>query len=251
MKLIRNADDYGKDRAVNEAVLTCFARGLIDRTTLMVNLPDAEAAVRAAHEKGFADRVGIHLNLTEGEPLTEPIRRDPLFCDAKGCFHAKFRQSTRHRLYLGREAMREIYLEWEAQLMHYRNFELALFHVDSHHHVHTDLPMYRVLKRLAAEYNFSSIRQSRNLYRGGSVPVRIYKRLYNRSLRNLCEETSDLFGSADDFHRYFSAGAPEIAGDPVIEIMMHPRYDEQQELMDGNAPMENTIQALKCNHLVV
>ena len=93
MGLIRNADDFGKSESVNRAIMTCFEKGFVDRTTLMVNMDAAESAVSLAKSAGFADRVGIHLNLTEGMPLTAPIRSNPLLCDANGRFHAAFRQT--------------------------------------------------------------------------------------------------------------------------------------------------------------
>ncbi|MBP5384808.1 MAG: ChbG/HpnK family deacetylase [Lachnospiraceae bacterium] len=239
MSLIRNADDFGKNEDVTRAILTCFANGSIDRTTLMVNMPDAARAVEEAKKAGLQDRVGIHLNLTEGMPLSEPIRSNPVFCDENGRFHARFRQKKLYRLHMDRETEEQIYTELGAQLALYREWGLKLFHVDSHHHVHTDLTVYKALKRLAVEYRFSSVRISRNLYRGGSPANRIYKGWYNRAVRGLCESTTDLFGSFIDLKEY---ATPEenrdlIASRPV-EIMMHPMYDASGTLTDTDTPME-------------
>ena len=70
MALIVNADDFGLNEIENRAIAEAFEKGLIDRTTLLVNMPFAEDAMRLASEKGFADRVGLHVNLTSGRPLT-------------------------------------------------------------------------------------------------------------------------------------------------------------------------------------
>ncbi len=239
MGLIRNADDFGKSREVNRAITECFAKGYIDRTTLMVNMDAAEEAVQIAKREGFADRVGIHLNLTEGTPLTEPIRSNPLLCDANGNYHAAFRQTTKYRLYMDQLSKDEIYTELDAQLARYADWGLTLFHVDSHHHVHTDYPVYCVLKQLAKKYSFSSIRISRNLYHGGSALNGLYKGWYNKAVRRLCETTSDYFGSYPDLTDYQTERQNTLlVQNRAVEIMMHPMYDAAGNLADTDLDME-------------
>ena len=246
MGLIRNADDFGKSEEVNRAILTCFQKGYIDRTTLMANMPFAAQAVEIAKKEGFSDRVGIHLNLTEGMPLTEPIRSNPLLCDANGRFHAAFRQTTKYRLYMDQLSKEQIYTELDAQLAQYANWGLTLFHVDSHHHVHTDYPIFSVLKKLAKKYRFSSVRLSRNLYRGGNVLTRAYKGWYNRSVSKLCGSVSDLFGSFEDLCHYDTEENNRIlCTKKEIEIMLHPMYDAANILVDTQRPMEEVSDYLK------
>lgn len=73
-----NADDFGLSEEVNEAIIYGFQQGFLDRTSLMVNMPFCADAVRKARQYGFDDKVGLHLNLVQGTPLTEPIKI--LFC---------------------------------------------------------------------------------------------------------------------------------------------------------------------------
>ncbi|MCR5268138.1 MAG: ChbG/HpnK family deacetylase [Lachnospiraceae bacterium] len=246
MSLILNADDYGKNESVNRAIRECFKAGSIDRTTLMVNMPCAGDAARAAKEEGFADRVGLHLNLTEGMPLTEPIKSNPLFCDEQGRFHAQFRQKTVNRLYMDRLSLDQIYTELSAQLNRYAELGLSLFHIDSHHHIHTDYPIYRVVRKLAGSYCFSSIRLSRNLYHGGNRLNRIYKSMYNRSLKGLCSFTTDLFGSYLDLYHYGTVEENRVLlRENRIEIMLHPMYDAEGTLMDTDTPMSEVTAYLQ------
>ena len=84
--MIINADDFGYSESVNEAICQCFNRGLINRTTIMVNMPEAENAAEIAKNNGFFHRVGLHINLTEGRAMTEECRNSSL-CDEKGCFN--------------------------------------------------------------------------------------------------------------------------------------------------------------------
>ena len=85
--IIVNADDFGRDEESTRAILECFRRGYINQTTLMVNMPCAEKAVVLAREAGFADKIGLHLNLTQGMPLTESIKRFSEMCDVASKAH--------------------------------------------------------------------------------------------------------------------------------------------------------------------
>ena len=78
--MIVNADDFGLSEEVNKAICLAFSKGLIDRTTLMVNMPAASSAMKMASEEGFIDRVGLHVNLTGGRPLTAGITGDDVMC---------------------------------------------------------------------------------------------------------------------------------------------------------------------------
>ncbi len=235
MPVIVNADDFGRSEEVNKAISEAINRKFIARTTLMVNMPYADDAVKIALQQGFAGQVGIHLNLTEGKPLTEEIRSNSLFCDKEGYFHALFHTTIIHRLYMNRYALEQVYKELKAQLEKFNQYGLTLWHIDSHHHVHTDFPVYCVLKKLSQEYNFSSIRISRNLYFGGNIFTRLYKKIYNDSIKKLCRETTDLFGSYLDYETYIKAGGAPAQS--TLEIMVHPMYDESGALVDTDIPM--------------
>ncbi|HOO27822.1 MAG TPA: ChbG/HpnK family deacetylase [Lachnospiraceae bacterium] len=257
MCLIINADDFGKNESVNKAVRECFEKKLIQRTTLMVNMPAADEAVAIAKAAGFSDRVGIHLNLTEGRPLTGEIRNNPLLCDEYGNFHAGFQKTTKYRLYMDELTIGQIREELDAQLCKYRTYGLTLNHIDSHHHVHTNYPILRALKPLAPKYGFSSVRLSRNLYHGGSLPMRLYKSLYNHAIRKLCKTGTDYFGSYQDMIAFFSVPQNEgadrkdalarldrfLAGHS-LEIMVHPMYDASGVLLDTDIPMEREKELL-------
>ena len=80
--LIVNADDYGLSPGVNQGVLAAHRLGLVTSATLMANLPAAVAAVAAAPP---TLALGLHLNLTTGEPCAGAARV-PSLVDASGHF---------------------------------------------------------------------------------------------------------------------------------------------------------------------
>ena len=79
--MIINADDFGYSQSVNKAVCDCFNSKLINRTTIMVNMPCAEEAASLAKENGYTfigwntepDGSGTAFAPNEPIVLTEPV----------------------------------------------------------------------------------------------------------------------------------------------------------------------------------
>ncbi len=241
MGLIVNADDFGRSESVNRAIYETFEQGRVNSTTLMANMPAAEEALELAKKGGFADRVGIHLNITEGMPISSGIRNNPLICGYDGSFNQAFYHNTKYRLYMDRQSIDQIRDEFDAQIRRFLNLGFTVMHVDSHHHVHTNYPVFTALKELSAKYDFDYIRLSRNLYKGGSLPNRIYKHFFNGSVRKLAHTSSDLFGSYKDFISYPREELKSLVKSRTIEIMIHPMYGEDRALMDTDIPLSEEI----------
>ncbi len=227
MAIIVNADDFGMSDAVNEAIRLSFEKGLIGRCTLMTNMEKAEDAMRIASECGFGDRVGIHLNLTAGKPLCEDMAKDPVMCDASGRFTAEFARSFKTRFFLPADTRRNVEKELRAQLDEYRRLGGTLWHIDSHHHVHTDPSVWKVLKKVLPDYPVTSVRLGRNMYRGGNPLMRIYKEMLNASIRRFCKGRPEYFGSYADYESF-----GEEVSDRETEVMIHPQFDEAGVLVD-------------------
>ena len=239
MSVLINADDFGKDEEVNRAICEAFEKGYVGHTTLMVNMPGAKEAFLLAKEKGFCDKVGLHLNITEGLPISDDIRNNPLICGTDGSFNAAFYHNMKYRLYMDSLSIQQIEKEFAAQIERFLELGFTQLHIDSHHHVHTNYPVYLALKRLGRRYRFSYVRLSRNLYHGGNPLNRIYKGFYNRSVKRLCERTSDLFGSYQDLIDYTGGDAMrcrKLSAENSIEVMAHPLY-VNGVLTDTDIPM--------------
>jgi predicted glycoside hydrolase/deacetylase ChbG (UPF0249 family) len=67
-KLFITADDFGYCVQRNEGIVRAFRQGLVTGASMLVNMPEAEsgAALAARHRLPLY----LHLNLTEGKPLT-------------------------------------------------------------------------------------------------------------------------------------------------------------------------------------
>ena len=89
-----NGDDFGMNQSCTRAIIRALRGGLITDTTMVANGSFFDEAVRLAKEYGIADRIGVHFNLTEGQPLTREITEVPLFAQ-NGCFHRRFMREPR------------------------------------------------------------------------------------------------------------------------------------------------------------
>ncbi|MBA7689469.1 Chitooligosaccharide deacetylase [subsurface metagenome] len=83
-RIIINADDFGLCDGVNKAVAKAHTEGILTSTTIMVNMPAADEAVKIAKKLPTLG-VGVHLNLFEGRPVSKDSRIGRLL-DADGRF---------------------------------------------------------------------------------------------------------------------------------------------------------------------
>lgn len=238
--MIRNADDFGYRAEVNRAIVDAMEAGLVTNTSLMANQEGFEEACGLAQERGFADRVGVHLVLTRGEPLTEAIRHCGLFCDGEGRFF-KWRASSRV-FRLGSGERDAVARELRAQVGRCRAAGFSVSHLDSHHHVHNEWAVGAVVLALARELGIPRVRIARNCGRGVGVVNGVYKRLFNARLRRAGLAGTSYFGDVEDW-LYLKAGGADDGALADFELMTHPALQEGR-LVDaelGGQPLEQLL----------
>jgi predicted glycoside hydrolase/deacetylase ChbG (UPF0249 family) len=229
--VIINADDFGMSGAVNRAILSGMERGLVTSTSIMANMPGfEEAAALARDHQELRGRVGVHLNLTEGKPLSQPILSCRLFCGADGTFHFK---RERPIFRLGKPVKAAVYEELRMQVQKVIAAGIIPTHLDSHHHIHNEWAIAPLVRSLAIEFRIPRIRLTRNMGRQPSYLKRLYKAVFNRWQlgRHTGLKNTDLFGDIEDMVYHSRTGWPEGA---AIEIMVHPLFKENGELVDLN-----------------
>lgn len=228
-KIIINADDFGYSTTVNRAIIKSFQRCLITSTSLMANMPGFEDAVRLIQNHPYLPgRVGLHLNLTEGYPLSGPIRACKRFCHPAGHFIYKRQESL---FYLNTRERDAVYEELEAQLEKVLAAGILPSHLDSHHHIHTEWAIVKLVARLGRTHGIRKMRLTRNMGQQRSGPKRVYKELLNRwYLKGLSGlRAVDYFGDIHDWKFLQDTHPPSGKN---IEIMVHPLFDEKGELVD-------------------
>ena len=240
IKLVVNADDFGIAENQTEAILESFRRGIISSTTIMVTMPDFQRAVVRAKEEKVFDKIGLHLNFTEGCPITNSLRKCQRFCNIDGTFNANFHNSKLSRLLLTSQERHAVAEEAEAQMKVYVATGFPLMHLDSHHHSHTDPSITRIVLPIAKRLGFRSVRLSRNIPRPGyGVTKKLYKTLFNHFARYQGFVCTRYFGSVEDFDNVITI----LPQDCTVELMVHPCFrkgrifDMSGDLMDMYVPM--------------
>ncbi|MEK7364178.1 MAG: ChbG/HpnK family deacetylase, partial [candidate division NC10 bacterium] len=142
-RLIVNADDFGLTAGVSRGILEAHRRGIVTSTTLIANRPLDGALLDGLKVSRLG--VGLHLNLTLGEPVS-PAEEIPSLLDAGGKF---FRDPLRQAAEAKPE---EVELELRAQVATFiRLLGRKPTHLDSHHHVGRHLPIRDIVFALAEE----------------------------------------------------------------------------------------------------
>lgn len=220
-RIIINADDFGLTESCSKAIAQAFSENLISSTTACANGDYIEQAYTIARENVFLDKVGIHINLTEGKPLTDGIKNDAFFCE-NGAFHGHINRLKKPT----KEQLAEIKEEITAQIERLKSIGFNLTHADSHHHIHTCVFFEDTIKDVLFAYGINKIRLHRNF---GDIKFykKLIKRLYNNKLHKQGFITTDKMGSKEDLEKY-----SDTTSKGVCEIMVHPNFDKNGRLID-------------------
>jgi chitin disaccharide deacetylase len=223
--LVINADDFGQSGEINSAILSGLEMGLCSSTTIMANQPSFEEACQLAHDHHLLDRVGVHLVLTLGVPLTDAIKRMPRFCDSDGVF--RFSRKRPHFL-LSTDEQTAARTELNAQIERCRKAGLPITHIDSHHHCHTEFPILKIVINLAREKQIPFCRILRNCGPRIGPVRRMYKYVANRRIRKAGLAGTQFFGSIQD-------AAPllkQLRHSAAVEVMVHLMFNRDRVLID-------------------
>ena len=130
-RLVINADDLGANAARTHGIFQAFEQGIVKSATLLCNSIHSQTAAKWAREKGLP--TGLHLNLTEGFPISTPE-------DVSTLLHGNGEFMNRDEL---KRAIHEnlvdpVHVEREirTQMEWFYDHHGAPTHVDGHHHVH-------------------------------------------------------------------------------------------------------------------
>jgi len=155
--LIVNADDLGWTAGVNRGIAEAHRNGIVTSASLLANGEAFAGAVELARDGGGLG-VGVHLNLNDGPPIA-PRESVPSLVNDSGEFEGGpdgllLKIATRGL------SMREVALEWSAQISKVRDAGIEPTHLDGHKHVHMLPGLFETALRLAKRYGIGAIRVS-------------------------------------------------------------------------------------------
>ena len=154
-QLILTADDFGLCVPVNEAVERAHRDGVLTCASLMLGGAAAEDAVERAIRLPDL-KVGLHLVLVEGRPVSPPEEIPALVDDNKEFPRNLLAAGVRFFFRPGARAQleREIRAQFEA----FRKTGLKLDHVNSHNHMHLHPTVLGIILQVGPDYGMRAVR---------------------------------------------------------------------------------------------
>jgi chitin disaccharide deacetylase len=284
--VVFHADDFGMNPPVTDGIIRGFTHGLLTSASLLANAPHASGALdewrrledrRAAGslpsartrarlgEPAVPFELGIHLNLTQGRPLTEGYPRQLL--DGGGCF-CGIGQLFR-RLYRRRPAFEAaLRSELEAQVEYPLQRGFVPTHLNGHQYIELLPGLRGTLCELLAKYGIETLRVAREpgllrttlLHgRAGKWLLAHVKRHYAGRL--LRDAGGWNVGFPDAFFGTSHAGQIDFAllaqflargsGYGLIEIALHPSSGAQSRQADRAAGWKDPLAHLRPGELAL
>jgi len=246
--LIVNADDLAWTEGVNRGIADAHRNGIVTSATLLANGAAFASAVELAKATPSLG-VGVHLNLSDGRPVSPP-ERVPSIVNARGEFvggpEALVLRVARRNLRL-----KEVEFEWESQIQKVINAGIQPTHLDGHKHVHMLPGMFEIALRLAKRngiaavrisHEASSLRAALSSGENHNVPLVMKQGVQARVLKLLARDARALAEAAgiattDHFCGIAQTGELTIEGmkcllqnlpDGTTEMMCHPGFMDKE-----------------------
>jgi hopanoid biosynthesis associated protein HpnK len=246
--LIVNADDLGWTEGVNRGIAEAHRKGIVTSASLLANGGAFASAVEMARSTPGLG-VGVHLNLSDGGPVAARELVTSLLNDG-----GEFEGGPEHlllRIARGGLALREVEMEWEAQIEKVRDAGIQPTHLDGHKHVHMLPGLFETALRLAKRYAIGAIRVAHEasslrvaLSTGEELPIgAVLKRgvqarglkLLARDAREQAERagisTADYFCGIAQTGEMTKDGVAQLLRrlpDGTTELMCHPGYADEE-----------------------
>jgi len=147
-QLIVNADDFGYTPGVTSGILAAHVKGIVTSTSVMVNMPHAAQSIQRAKNEAPQLGLGLHLTLTAGRPLLDPVQI-PTLVGTSGTFKTRAELVPNlHSVDVG-----EVEAELRAQIAAFsRMAGHPPDHLDSHHHItYLTPPLLALTMKIAGE----------------------------------------------------------------------------------------------------
>ncbi|MCC8426189.1 ChbG/HpnK family deacetylase [Mucilaginibacter sp. UR6-11] len=221
-QIIVNADDIGLKTSVNQAILYCYEQGYINSTSLLTNMDGFDEAIDLIHNNPVIKNIGVHVNFSEGRPLTDFSKSQ--FLDDDGYWDPG--KTGKLIQFLNHDGKALFLKEINAQIDRAISSALDIVHLDSHLHLHTLPAFYKLFIEVARQRKLK-LRLAQT-YNENSYLKFYYRKYINREIKAAGINYTALFETVDEFLN--NKGTSQI--DKAVEIMVHPDFDGQGKLFD-------------------
>jgi chitin disaccharide deacetylase len=231
--LIVNADDYGYFRCVSKGILKSATDGVVTATGVFANTNHFGEHAAWLRDCDALD-AGVHLNLTDGTPLTSDLQK--MLLRWSGRFPRKFAMAK--AILSGAIKVDAVQREWRAQIERCLEHGLKLSFLNSHEHMHMLPSLFPVAKALARDYDIRHIRfpKSRlagSMSRGSLFRSAVIKVLETVNRRHMNTSTAHFLGleaSGKLDMQYLQETVSRLRAGRIYELMCHPGDFDPQEV---------------------
>lgn len=233
--LIVNADDFGYFRCVSQGIAHVHSQGVLTATALLANFSSFEEDLGLLHGLPDLD-LGVHLNLTTGEPLSPVLRRK--LTKAGGLFPSK--GGLVKAIVTGKITASDVEAEWTMQIERCLDAGLQLRFLNSHEHMHMLPTIFPVVQRLAQQFDINHIRlptpdpiridHPATLIR--DLPLMLLSRRARARLPAPPVRFLGMGASGRLSLNYLNQWIPRLQKGNIYELMCHPGYFDPDEITD-------------------
>ncbi|HNX58164.1 MAG TPA: ChbG/HpnK family deacetylase [Spirochaetota bacterium] len=158
-ELIITADDFGLSPAINRAITDLYIKKAVTRTSLLINSEFTGNALSLMQKQCPDMPVGIHLTLTCGRCCSN-TKDIPLLSDASGNMKLTYGKLLLLIMnpFTKKKILRQIEIEFEAQLMTLKKRNIRVSHMDGHQHVHMMPGIFPIVAKLAEKNAVPDVR---------------------------------------------------------------------------------------------
>lgn len=241
VKVILNADDFGRSIERNRAIDDAFKQGLICSAGLIVTGKNLQNAVDYINKGDYVNHIHLHVNLStslknedpEDIPLTEAMRKDSFFCkNGKFAEHKGLQHGFRHviKWKLAYEEMVAQYNKFVEVTGGKGNYE----HIDFHLWYNLTWPVSVALNVFTRKYNIKSVRYM-GLHQKKSKHGTIYRIVsWNPRVQSYPATNID----------YYLSKHHSFVKEQIIELYSHPNYKDGVFLDDSPSYLKHERQTM-------
>ena len=223
-KIIINADDLFFNDEIDRGIGELIDMGIITSVSVLVNFNYSSERFKAFYKDHPNASYGLHVNLTEGFPLSN-MGKIKSVVDDRGRFYKTVEFTFRVHTMRAKEIRYEI----EKQIERYMESGVPLTHLDSHGHVFwSSRRMRRLQADIVSEYNIPIRSPNINDANNHTIlfkALRLYLGIFENNLAkgiSMPDALIDLFGRRLD--RESVVENLNIIKDGISELLTHPGH---------------------------
>ena len=249
MRIVLNADDFGKSVEQNQAIDDSFRQELIGSAGLIITSPYSQDAVNKAINGGYVKKVHLHVNLSMGRlfinsdyiPLTDAMKKNPYAGKNGHLFRYKRKSFGFFSLFNWKQAYREIEAQYN-RFIEITNGEGNCKHLDFHLWYNLTWPVSVALFFFTRKHKIQSVRYIGEQQKK-SIKYKLFRMLsWDPVVKCIPSMNIDSFLSNKKTYDDL----------PTIELYCHPNYKEGILLDDSDSylghdrkSMQSHLQMLK------